>query len=394
MVTTFVFAAYVAKTVAADPVAGTSAWSHAIGAAALAVALAGPVLGAVADRAGRRKPWQAVLTLLCVVATALLWFVRPDPADLTWALVWVAVATFAFETGTVFYNAMLPDLIGTERLGRWSGWGWGIGYAGGLCCLVLALVVFIEPVWPLFVFDKEQAEHVRATAFLVAGWFALFALPLFLWTPDAPRRAPLGQAVSEGLAQTARLLRRLKSRPDILRFLLAQMLYMDGLNTLFAFGGIYAAGTFGMGFAELLMFGIALNVTGGLGAAGFAWLDDGWGAKRVILVALGGLILLGGGLLVVEGKTWFWILALPLGLFVGPAQSASRSLMARLAPAAERAEMFGLQALSGKATAFAGPLILGAITEASGSQRLGMVTVLAFFVAGAVALAPLGDKRL
>ena len=171
------------------------------------------------------------------------------------------------------------------------------------------------------------------------------------------------------------------------------MLYVDGLNTLFAFGGIYAAGTFGFTFEELIIFGIAMNVTAGIGAGAFAWVDDRFGSKLVIMVSVSCLSVLGTALLLVETKTGFWIAGLPLGIFVGPAQSAGRTLMARLAPEELRTEMFGLFALSGKATAFLGPALLGWVTVVMDSQRWGMATILVFFAAGGALLFTVADAR-
>ena len=387
VITSFVFSTYFTRAVAVTPELGTVQWSHAQSASALAVAVLAPVLGAIADRGGRRKPFLAVFTLMSITATGLMWYVRPSPDYATLALVLVALGTIGFEFGTVFYNAMLPDLVARERLGRWSGWGWGLGYVGGLGALVVCLVGFVQTDHPWFGVGKEDAANIRATTLVVAVWFAVFALPLFLLTPDRPSRGvSMATAVREGLAMLGRMLRQLRGRPTVVSFLLAQMLYADGLATLFAFGGIYAAGTFGMSFAEVIQFGIVLNITAGLGAAAFAPLDDRIGAKRTILLSLVGLILCGGFVLLVQSKTMFWIGGSALGLFVGPAQAASRSMMARLAPADERAEMFGLLALSGKATAFLGPLLLGWATSAFASQRAGMATILLFWLAGLVLL--------
>jgi len=308
------------------------------------------------------------------------------------ALVLVAIGTLGFEFGTVFYNAMLPDMVPRQRLGRWSGWGWGLGYVGGLLALVLCLVGFVQTERPWFGVGKEDAANIRATTVLVAVWFAVFALPLFLLTPDRPsNNLPMAAAVRQGLAMLGATLANLRRRRTIALFLLAQMFYADGLATLFAFGGIYAAGTFGMSFAEVIQFGIALNVTAGLGAAAFAPLDDRIGAKRTILLSLAGLILSGALVLLVESKTWFWIGGSILGIFVGPCQAASRSMMARLAPPGERAEMFGLLALSGKATAFLGPALLGWATLTFMSQRAGMATILLFWIAGMAVLLAVRD---
>lgn len=381
---TFVFSVYFTKAVAVDEIAGTAAWSRALAVAGVLVAVLSPLLGAVADGAGARKPWLAAFTLACLVPTALLWTVRPDPADAGFALVAVAVATVAFELANVFYNAMLPDVAPAGRLGRLSGWGWGLGYAGGLLCLVLALVGLIRAEPPPFGLDTATQEPVRATALLTALWFALFAWPLFVFTPDRPRGAPVGRAAREGIARLIDTLRALRRHGMILRFLIASAVYRDGLATLFAFGGIFAAGTFGMSFAEIVTFGIALNVAAGLGAIGFARLDDRVGARRVILISLGGLVACGVPLVLAEGRTAFWVLALGLGVFVGPAQAAGRSLMARLSPPGLATGMFGLYALSGKAIAFLGPFALGLATDAFASQRAGMATILAFFALGFV----------
>lgn len=394
VIVTFVFAAYFAKGVATDEITGTSQWSFAISLSMLATALLSPLLGAVADHAGRRKPWIAAFTLLMITATALLWFALPKATDVFWILVCFALANFAFETATVFYNAMLPAIASPSTIGRLSGWGWGLGYLGGLACLITALVLLIRPDPPFFGLDAALAEPVRATALLVSGWMALFALPFFLLTPDRPGSGlSVAEAMRRGLATLRGTVTQLRRFRQIALFLLAHMIYADGLNTLFSVGGIYAAVTFGMNFEELLLFGIALNVTAGAGAFAFGWVDDAIGPKHTILIALAAIGVLGAATLVVDTKLLFWAFALPMGIFLGPAQSASRSLMARIAPPEVTTEMFGLYALSGKATAFIGPAIFGWVTALSGSQRIGLATILAFLALGAALLWPVQVKR-
>ncbi len=394
VILTFVFAAYFTQGVAADTVSGTAQWGWALSLSALAIALASPVLGAIADRNGARKPWLAAFTALMVAATFAMWWVVPDPSYILLALVLLAVANFAFELGMVFYNAILPEIAPVDRIGRLSGWGWGLGYAGGLVCLVIVLVGFVQASPPPFGLDPETAEHVRAAGPVAAVWCAVFALPLFLFVPDRPSlRVALGTAVRDGIRQLIDTLRRIRDYKGALRFLIGHMVYQDGLNTLFAFGGVYAAGSFGMAVDEVIMFGIALNLTAGLGAAAFAWVDDRIGAKRTIVISLVSLTVIGAAILVVEDKTWFWALGLMLGVFFGPAQAAGRSFMARLAPAHLRAEMFGLYALSGKATAFLGPALLGWVAVLADSQRAGMATILVFFVLGIWILWPLEEPR-
>ena len=387
VIMTFVFSAYFTQAVAASPTAGTTQWGFALSLSGIVIALISPVFGAIADNTGRRKPWTAVFGLVCVVATALLWFTLPDPSYVVWGLVAVSVANLGFEVATVFYNAMLPDLVPEERLGRISGWGWALGYAGGLVCLVLCLVLFVLPEQPLFGLDKQAAADIRIVGPFVALWFAVFSLPFFLHTPDRP---PTGlsalQAIRKGLQQLRHTVANVRAHRNIGRFLVARLFYTDGLNTLFAFGGIYAAGTFAMTQSDIIAFGIALNVTAGLGAFAFGWVDDRIGSKATVLLSLVAMILISVPLLLVEGAVWFWVLALALGVFMGPVQSASRTLMARLAPPALQTEMFGLFALSGKITAFIGPSLVAWAVYVSDSQRIGMSMVLILLVGGLVVM--------
>ena len=383
IILTFVFSRYFSQSVVGDEVAGTEYWGNIVGISGIVVALAAPVLGAIADRSGRRKPWLAGFTLLCVIACGMLWFVRPEIDDFWWAAIWVSLGILGAEFAFIFYNTMLPDLAAPEKLGRWSGWGWGLGYVGGVVCLVVALFGFVEA-QPYFLgLDREEAEHIRATFLLVAIWYLVFALPLFFLTPDRPASGlSASQAVRAGLGQLVGSLAEARKYSHILRFLVARMLYTDGLATVFTFGGVYAAGTFGMNQTEVLQFGIALNVSAGLGALLFAWVDDAIGGRNTIFLSLIGLGASGTAILLVEGVLWFWISGVTLGIFVGPLQAASRSHLARAAPEHLRNQMFGLFTFSGKATAFAGPLLVGAVTAATGSQRWGMSTVLVFFAVG------------
>lgn len=396
VIITFVFSAYFVQAVAENPTQGTSWWSAALTISAAFIAILSPPLGAIADQTGRRKPWLAGATIVAIGGAASLWFVAPNPAFLLLGVALVVVANVGFEIGMVFYNAMLPDLAPPGRIGRLSGQAWALGYAGGLTCLIIALFVFVQADPAPFGLDPDEAEHIRAVPLLVAVWIALFSIPTFLLTPDRPSTGmPMRKAVKAGFVQLAGTVRRIREYREVAKYLLARIFYVDGMNTLFAFGGVYAAGTFGMSLAEIIQFGIALNVAAGLGAWSFGMIDDRIGPKKVVLIAILGMILAATPLLFVEGKLLFWVFALPLGLFFGPAQTASRSLMARMAPPARATEMFGLFALSGKATAFIGPLLVGTVTAATGSQRAGMATIAVLLViGGALLLTVKTDSRL
>jgi MFS transporter, UMF1 family len=387
VVSTFVFSAYFIQAIAPDPTTGTALWGTATGIAGILIAITSPVAGAVADHTGRRKPWLAFFTLLCVVATAALWFAEPGVSSIPLALTVVIFGTVGFEVGLVFYNSMLPGLTTPNRIGRVSGLAWGLGYAGGLICLVIALTGFIQADPAPFGLDKGNAEHVRATMLVTALWIALFTWPLFAFTPDTPPTGvPIGAAIQRGLTTLIATLRNARQNANNFRFLIARMIYIDGVNTMFAFGGVYAAGTFGMTLEEIIIFGIALNITAGLGAAIFGWVDDRLGSKQTLTISLIALTVTSIAVLIAQTVPQFWVAALTMSTFFGPVQAASRTFMARLAPPELRGEMFGLFSVSGKVTSFVGPFAVGAVTALSGSQRIGMATLLFFLVAGLMLL--------
>jgi len=295
------------------------------------------------------------------------------------------VATVAFEIATIFYNAMLPRLARPERVGLLSMLGWGAGYAGGLCCLALCLLLLGEA--DRLGLDRTRFQHVRACAVLAASWILLFGWPLLAWSPENAAAAPWRMALREGVRGMRATWRDALREADLRRFLLARAFYTDGLVTLFAFGGIFAAARFGLDARGVLGFGIRLSVAAGVGTLAFAFLEDAVGAKTTILVSVLAVAVLGTGVLLVPHRGEFMLLAMALGLFVGPAQAASRSMMARLAPEQARAAYFGLFALSGRVTAFAGPAVLSAVTWATGSLRCGMATIVLFLLIGAALLA-------
>ena len=394
VIQTFVFATYFMQSVAENDTLGRTQWGNTIGAAGLVIAICAPFIGAVADQMGRRKPWIGWFTFLSVAATAGLWFVAPSQQFVLLALALVFFGTIGSEFAIIFYNAMLPDLASEDRVGRWSGWSWGLGYAGGLACLVVALFVFVDAEHPPFGLDKAAAEHVRATFVLVAVWYVLFSIPMFLFTGDRPHTGiKLSEAMASGWNQLKGTVQEVQKYRHIVRFLIARMIFIDALATVFAFGGIYAAGTFNLGAREVLLFGIGLNLTAGLGAAAFAWLDDKMGSRTTMLISLGGLIACTSAVLLVYSIGYFWIFGLLLGIFVGPVQAASRTYMARVSPRDLQNQMFGLMALSGKVTAFMGPLLVGWLTYLAGSQRIGMSVIVLLFVIGFILLYRIPDAE-
>jgi UMF1 family MFS transporter len=419
LVTTFVFAPYFASALAENAAQGQALWGFAAGAAGLTIALLSPALGSIADSAGRRKPWIAGFGMLLVLGSIILWFAEPgNPASVPLALFGFYIGTIGAEFATVFNNSMMPRLVPPERMGRLSGTGWAAGYAGGLVSLVVTLGFLaanpetgrtILGFVPLFGLDAAAREGDRASGPLSALWFLIFVLPLFLFTPDEPRRMPLADAVRDGLTKLGETIRHVRGHANSFRFLLANMVYADGLTALFAFGGIYAAGTFGWSIIEIGIFGILLTITGTFGALMGGRLDDRVGPKPVIAASLvllfvvAGLILSlgrdyiffviptappvpGDGLYGSTSEKVYVALGLLIGIAAGPMQAASRTLLVRIAPPDQIGQFFGLFALSGKVTSFMGPFLVGIVTAATASQKSGMAVLMAFFAVGLILL--------
>ncbi len=418
LITTFVFAPYFATFVAATPAEGQSLWGFATGAAGIVIALASPVLGAIADASGRRKPWIAAFGALLVIGSSLMWIGKPGDASVILPLlIAYGIATIGVEFATVFNNAMMPSLVPPEKIGRLSGTGWATGYIGGILSLILVLgFLAANPTTgktlfgfaPLFELDPMTHQGDRITGPLTGIWFIIFVLPMFLLTPDFPPKRPVRAALREGLSELRGTLSELPKRKSMTTFLLANMIYTDGLVSLFAFGGIYAAGTFGWHTIQIGTFGILLAVAGTFGAWIGGKLDDRMGPKFVITASMTVLLLAsvailmvdkdsilfvnvappvpGGGLFAAPAEKAYLILGCLIGGAGGPLQAASRSLLIRMAPKDRIAQFFGLFALTGKVTSFVGPLLVGLITAITASQKAGMAVLVLFFLAGLLLL--------
>src|SRR5882757_3645811 len=414
LITTFVFAPYFANFVAPDPARGQALWGFAAAAAGFTIALLSPVRGAIADASGRRKPWIAGFGALLVIGASAMWLGKPGDASLVLPLLLAyAIASVGAEFATVFNNAMMPTLVPPEKIGRLSGTGWATGYIGGIVSLILVLgFLAANPETgrtlfgfaPLFGLDPVSHQGDRITGPLTGIWFIIFVLPMFFLTPDYPAKRPVREALREGLLELRQTLGELPKQQSMAIFLLANMIYTDGLVSLFAFGGIYAAGTFGWHTIQIGTFGIILAIAGTLGALLGGRLDDAFGPKRVIAGSMMVLLLAVIAVLLVDKDSIFFIKVAPpvpggalfagaserayliLGCLIGgaggPLQAAARSLLIRLAPKDRITQYFGLFALTGKVTSFIGPLMIGAVTAVTASQRAGMAVLVVFFVIG------------
>jgi UMF1 family MFS transporter len=420
LVVTFLFAPYFVNVFMDDPARGSSLWAYATGIGELIAAATAPVLGAIVDAGLPRKPWIGAFSVLIVAGCCGLWLAAPGRIDLAPAvLIAFAVATIGAELATVFTNAMMPSLIGNHRLGTLSGIGWATGYLGGLFSLVVVLgFIAVDPATgttllglkPIVLAAPAAHEGDRLVGPFSALWYLVFVLPLFLFTPDRPKAPHEVSAVTAGLGQLARSFRNLVSHHgQVALFLLARMLYADGLGAVFAFGGIYAGTVFGWGAQQLGVFAIILIIAGTLGCILGGLLDDARGSQWVIAATLFLFIAASIGVLSVDshhvlfvipvepkaegsaafsspGEKLYLVFAILIGVASGPIQSSSRTLLARMSPPGKVTEFFGFFSFSGKITAFAAPLTIGVVTHATGSQRIGIASSLSFLVAGLLLL--------
>lgn len=428
VITTFVFTVYLTS----DSFGGETTVSAQLGiamtVAGVLVALLAPITGQRSDRGGRRKLWLAVNTYIVVALSALMFFVAPDASYLWLGLFLLAAGTVFFEFASVNYNAMIWQVSTPQTIGKVSGFGWGMGYVGGIVLLLIVYFGFINPIGGTALFGVPSTDGlpVRVTVLVSAIWFGLFALPVLLSVPEyhsAKASAPLGLAAPlppvgravDGAASTAVKAKRVgfvesyrilfrdirtlyrESRQTVY-FLVASAVFRDGLTGVFTFGGVLAAGSFGFSSGEVIVFAIAANVVAGASTILVGLLDDRFGAKPVIVTSLVGLVICGVAVFVLHdgGQTVFWIFGLALSAFVGPAQAASRSFLARRIPAGRDGEIFGLYATTGKAATFLSPLMftlfitigVAVLGEGANAQYWGILGIVLVLLVGLLLLIP------
>jgi UMF1 family MFS transporter len=418
VVTTFVFSTYLASGLFVDPAisagAGTDAGDAALSSAlatnatviswaltiaGVLVALLAPVLGQRSDGSGRRKLWLGINTGLTVAAMAAMFFVAPVPSYIYLGAALLAAGNIFFEFAGVNYNAMLVQVSTPKTVGRVSGFGWGMGYVGGIALLILLLVLFIQN------FGSDTGNgllnvpfgsdggslDIRFAVLVSALWFGLFALPVLFRVPEIPARARANNVSFLGsyrqLFRTIALLA--KKSPQVLMFLVASAVFRDGLAAVFTFGAIIAAQVFGFSPTEVIYFAVAANLVAGLGTFVGGWLDDKVGAKNIIIGSLIGLVLAGTSVLFIgDAQSSFWVSGLLLCLFVGPVQSSSRSFLARITPPGREGEIFGLYATTGRAVSFLAPGLFTLFVSITHDTRYGLVGIVLVLLAGLLLMLP------
>ena len=419
VVTTFIFGPYFVSRMSADPAVGQAGWGYGIAAAGFVIAILSPVLGSIADQTGPRKPWIGFFAVIQIVALSLLWFAAPG-SPLIWPLLFFSLASVAAEFSIVFNDSMMPRLVSKAEIGKISNIAWGLGYLGGMIALIFVVACLAASpetgktmlgLDPLFGLDPAKGEDARATGPLSALWYLVFIMPMMLFTPDSSKGKPLGISVREGIAELVETIGEARKRAGIFRFLIARMIYQDGVNALLALGGTFAAVMFGWSITEIGIYGIILNVVAIIGCLIASRADTALGSKRVVVSSLvlltiatigivstaPGFTLFGlvqlpiddsGGLFGTAAEKAYIVYGLLIGLAFGPVQASSRSYLARSVSADEAGRYFGIYALAGRATSFTAPFTVATVTALTGSAPAGMAMIALFLLVGLVILLP------
>lgn len=430
LITIYMFAPYFSRTVVGDAVTGQGLLGYTNAISGFMIALMAPFLGAIADKNGRRKPWLLVFVAVMVPGIFLLWFSEPEGAGIgiypTLGL--IVLIGIAFEFSAVFHNAMLPCVAPHNKVGFLSGLAVGLGNVGGLLLMIFVLYAFALPSqveWsfipdaPLFGIDQDAHEHNRIVGPLTAVWLLVFSLPLLLFTPDGVGTG-VGtlDSIKQGLKDVWVTISRVRHYFNISLYLVARMIFNDGMVGVLIFGGVYAAGTFEWDTITMLIFGIVTSFSAALGAVLGGWMDDHFGSKVAVLVAVGGtalLLVVGVSIqwdsvlffIPLDGERVLWDFpyfnTLPeflyfantqvFAMFITVGFSSARAMMARISPPDMVTQFFGLYALSGTATAFLAPLLVGFFTTTFQSQRAGYASLIILLVVGFVMMLFVKEER-
>ena len=383
IIITFIFSTYFAKQIAPNPVLGQSYWGWTIGITGVVVALIGPLLGTIADKKNYTEFFIKIFTIICISLTCLLWFSKPSEKYLIYTLFIVGLANIFYELSLIFYNSTLKKISENNNLGKSSGFSFALGYIGGIIVLIICITIFIDNDSLPFGLSKENSENVRATSILVAFWYLIFSMP-FLFNLKKTNKNEIEEKIN--YTKNFKELIWDKGLNNIGKFLLARMLYADGLNAIIIMGGIFAVGVFSLEIKDLLVLSVLMNITAFIGAIVGGYANDRFSSKSVIIFSLIGLILSSSIILFLKSKIIFLFFASINGFFIGPIQSASRVFMTKSIDENNQASGFGLFALSGKLTSFIGPLLVSTITYISNSQKIGFSSAIALLLIGLLVL--------
>ncbi len=359
----------------------TAIWGYSVSASMLLVAVSAPVLGAIADYTASKKRFLFVFCYAGVLATCFLFLA--GPGDIWLAVSFYILSNMGMEWSLTFYNGFLPEIATREKMGRISGFGWALGYVGGVLCLLLNMAMIQRPDW--FGLPDTDYIPIRASLLVVALWWGIFSIPTFVWLPEraqGKQRPPGTSYLKIGFQRLALTLRKVRQFRELVKFLVAFLIYNDGVQTVIVMAAVFGAEVLQMPQEELILCFILIHVVAFFGALVFGYLADRMMTKRAINISL---LLWSGALvyaLVIDQSWQFWVLAVVIGFVLGGIQACSRALLAQFTPRENSAEFFGFFSTGGKFAAIFGPALFGLITDVTGSARFGLLSALFFLLLG------------
>ncbi len=394
IILTFVYSTFFTDFIASNPEHGAVLWGRAVTICSIVIAALSPLMGAIADSGGYRKVFLIFWTWVCVFFSFLLYF--PLQGQIFEALLFFCIANIGFEMGGIYLNAYLPEIAPKEKIGRISGYGWSLGYIGGLLALGISFIIFIQPEnayipFTNYLLNKDTGQHIRIINIFIALWFLIFSIPTFLFVKDTNKYKKISfSLIRNSFKKLVSTFNDIKKYNNIVKFLIARLIYNDALITIFAFGGIYAKRVFDFTFNDIFLFGIVLNITAGAGAFLLGFLDDVLGGKKTIQISNLGFVLAcvlaaiapSINNFIISSESLFWIAGILIGICSGPNQAASRSLMGRMIPENKENEFYGFYAFSGKATSFLGPFLFTLIVSITNDLRYGIAMIAILFMIG------------
>lgn len=379
VVVTFVYAVYFKKTVAQNLSIGDLYWSISTSIAMIITAIISPILGAISDYSTGKKRFLLFFTLLCIIATSLLYFV--GEGMIFWGVFLFVIANIGFEAGLVFYDSFLPEITRPKNFGRVSGYGFAMGYLGSLATLAI--------IYPII-----QNGLTHEVFPITSLFFLIFSLPTFFFLKEKRKIVERKESyIKIGIARVWTTLAHLKYYKNLVLFLLAYFFYIEGVNTVIFFSGNYASTTLGFSTSELIIFFITVQTTAIFGSILLGILADSIGQKKTIIITLFLWLITITLAYFITDKTGFYVVGLLAGAAMGSSQSTSRSLMSRLTPPEKKTEFFGFYSFFGKSSAVVGPLVFGLVSYITKSQRLAIISIGFFFIVGLLILTKVQDPK-
>lgn len=377
IIVTVVYSAYFINVVAGGGAYGEMLWGRSVAISMTLVAFSAPIMGAIADFSRSKKKFLFINTYLAIIFTALLYFVKEGQVPL--GMLFFIIANFGFNSANVFYDAFLPEITSAENIGKVSGYGWALGYVGGLVSLLLSMVII--------------KINIRLVYPMIAFHFGIFSIFTFFWLKEISRPSKRTNYLKVAYGRVFESLKGIKRYPQLIKYILSYFIYNDGITTVIVFASIYGIKRFGMSTQDMLIYFILAQFTSILGSALFGWFTDKKGVKFSLSVSIMIWICVVIWAFFCKSGLEYYFVGLVAGLAIGSSQANSRTMLSILTPLDRQAEFFGFYTLTGRLSSIIGPLLYGWISYITGEIRYAILSLLSFFVLGFILLQTVDEKQ-